>query len=442
MSIASDSIKHLKHKLNLKVNLSPNFGEIISVETNIIKASGLSPSVGDVVWLVRSDNTRSEGIVIATNRDVFSISPFSFTEGFRSGDRVIIAKEGLKVPVGEELLGRVINPLGVPLDSKGALNTEISVPIINAPISAMKRGLINEVFSVGVKCIDSLLTCGKGQKMGIFAGSGVGKSTLMGMIVKGSVAQIKVVALIGERGREVPEFIEKNLNGNLENTVLVVATSDDSPLMRKYGAFSAMAIAEFFKSLGHDVLFIMDSVTRFAMAQREIGLALGEPPTSKGYPPSVLSLLPQLMERAGKEEGKGSITAFFTVLVEGDDNNDPIADQSRSILDGHIMLDRNLTDFGIYPPINILNSASRIMNDIISQEHKLAARKFRRMQALLKENEVLIRIGSYVKGNDTELDEAIDKKSAMEEFLGQDENSQVPFESSIAKMIEISGIMS
>ena len=436
------SIINLKQKLCITKNLSPNFGEIISVETNIIKASGLSPSVGDVVWLVRSDNTRSEGIVIATNRDVFSISPFSFTEGFRSGDRVIIAKEGLKVPVGEELLGRVINPLGVPLDSKGALNTEISVPIINAPISAMKRGLINEVFSVGVKCIDSLLTCGKGQKMGIFAGSGVGKSTLMGMIVKGSVAQIKVVALIGERGREVPEFIEKNLNGNLENTVLVVATSDDSPLMRKYGAFSAMAIAEFFKSLGHDVLFIMDSVTRFAMAQREIGLALGEPPTSKGYPPSVLSLLPQLMERAGKEEGKGSITAFFTVLVDGDDNNDPIADQSRSILDGHIMLDRNLTDFGIYPPINILNSASRIMNDIISQEHKLAARKFRRMQALLKENEVLIRIGSYVKGNDTELDEAIDKKSAMEEFLGQDENSQVPFESSIAKMIEISGIMS
>ena len=227
------------------------------------------------------------------------------------------------------------------------------------------------------------------------------------------------------------------MGGNLENTVLVVATSDDSPLMRKYGAFSAMAIAEYFKSLGHDVLFIMDSVTRFAMAQREIGLALGEPPTSKGYPPSVLSLLPQLMERAGKEDGKGSITAFFTVLVEGDDANDPIADQSRSILDGHIMLDRNLTDFGIYPPINILNSSSRVMNDIISDEHKLAARKFRRMQALLKENEVLIRIGSYHKGSDIELDEAIDKKMQIEEFLGQDENIQVSFEESITQMINI-----
>lgn len=431
------SIENLKQKLSLTTNLSPNFGEIISVETNIIKAVGLSPSVGDVVWLIRGNDTRTEGIVIATHKEVFSISPFSFTEGFKSGDRVMIAKEGLNIPVGDELLGRVINPLGVPLDNLGGIYASACTPIINAPISALKRGLIDEVFSVGVKSIDSLLTCGKGQKMGIFAGSGVGKSTLMGMIVKGSVAQIKVVALIGERGREVPEFIEKNLGGNLENTVLVVATSDDSPLMRKYGAFSAMAIAEFFKDRGYDVLFIMDSVTRFAMAQREIGLALGEPPTSKGYPPSVLTLLPQLMERAGKEEGKGSITAFFTVLMEGDDLNDPIADQSRSILDGHIMLDRNLTDFGIYPPINILNSSSRVMHDIISQEHKNAARKFRRMQALLKENEVLIRIGSYHKGNDIELDEAIDKKALMEEFLGQDENVQTAYEESVAQMIEI-----
>ncbi|MWV61525.1 flagellar protein export ATPase FliI [Helicobacter saguini] len=431
------SIESLKQKLNAAKNLSPNFGQIISVETNIIKASGLSPSVGDVVWLIRSDDSRSEGIVIATHKDVFSISPFTFTEGFKSGDRVTIAKEGLRIPVGESLLGRVINPLGVPLDSKGSIDSTITAPIISSPISALKRGLIDSVFDVGVRSIDALLTCGKGQKMGIFAGSGVGKSTLMGMIVKGSSAPVKVVALIGERGREVPEFIEKNLHGNLENTVLVVATSDDSPLMRKYGAFSAMAVAEYFKSLGHDVLFIMDSVTRFAMAQREIGLALGEPPTSKGYPPSVLTILPQLMERAGKEEGKGSITAFFTVLVEGDDLNDPIADQSRSILDGHIMLDRNLTDFGIYPPINILNSASRVMNDIISEEQKLAARKFRRLQALLKENEVLIRIGSYHKGNDAELDEAIDKKAAMQDFLSQDENVQVSFEESVSEMINI-----
>ena len=292
----------------------------------------------------------------------------------------------------------------------------------------MKRGMIDEVFSVGVKSIDGLLTCGKGQKMGIFAGSGVGKSTLMGMIVKGSKAPVKVIALIGERGREVPEFIHKNLGNDLSDTVIIVATSDDSSLMRKYGAFAAMSVAEYFKDTGRDVLFMMDSVTRFAMAQREIGLALGEPPTSKGYPPSVLSLLPQLMERAGKEEGKGSITAFFTVLVEGDDLSDPIADQSRSILDGHIVLSREMTDFGIYPPIDILKSASRVMSDVVDNEHKSAAMTFKKLYSLLKENEVLIRIGAYQKGTDRELDFAIDKKRSMEEFLKQQPNEHIQFE--------------
>jgi flagellum-specific ATP synthase len=297
--------------------------------------------------------------------------------------------------------------------------------------------MIDEIFSVGVKSIDGLLTCGKGQKLGIFAGSGVGKSTLMGMIVRGANAPIKVVALIGERGREVPEFIEKNLGGNLENTVIVVATSDDSPLMRKYGAFAAMSVAEFFKDQGLDVLFIMDSVTRFAMAQREIGLALGEPPTSKGYPPSSLTLLPQLMERAGKEEGKGSITAFFTVLIEGDDMGDPIADQSRSILDGHIVLSREMTDFGIYPPVHILNSASRVMNDIITPEHLRAVQKFRRLYTLLKENEVLIRIGAYTKGSDSELDEAMAKKSEMEKFLMQNSSTQSDFDETVETLLKL-----
>jgi flagellum-specific ATP synthase len=261
----------------------------------------------------------------------------------------------------------------------------------------------------------------------------------MGMIVRGADAPIKVVALIGERGREVPEFIEKSLGGNLENTVLVVATSDDSPLMRKYGAFSAMSVAEYFKAQGKDVLFMMDSVTRFAMAQREIGLALGEPPTSKGYPPSSLTLLPQLMERAGKEEGNGSITAFFTVLVEGDDMSDPIADQSRSILDGHIVLSRELTDFGIYPPIHILNSASRVMNDIITPEHFAAVRRFRRLYTLLKENEMLIRIGAYVKGTDKELDEAINKKEKMEAFLSQGSKFKSDFNETVDQLIALMG---
>jgi flagellum-specific ATP synthase len=256
----------------------------------------------------------------------------------------------------------------------------------------------------------------------------------MGMITKGSSAPIKVIALIGERGREIPEFIKNNLGDDLTNTVIVAATSDDSALMRKYGAFSAMSVAEFFKDQGEDVLFIMDSVTRFAMAQREIGLALGEPPTTKGYPPSVFSLLPQLMERAGKEEGKGSITAFFTVLIEGDDMNDPIADQTRSILDGHIVLSREMTDFGIYPPINILNSASRLISDIAMGEHIMLIQKFRKLYALLKENELLLRIGAYTKGSDSELDEAIDKKENLENFLKQNFNTYLSFENILQEL--------
>ena len=379
----------------------------------------------------------SLGMVTELVGSEFYITPFSFVEGFKTGDKVFMDQSGLNIPVSDALLGRVVDPFMRPIDGKGNIVAEKTQPIIKPPIAAMKRGMIDTVFPVGVKSIDALLTCGKGQKLGIFAGSGVGKSTLMGMIVRGSTTPVKVVALIGERGREVPEFIEKNLGGDLSDTVIVVATSDDSPLMRKYGAFSAMSVAEYFKDQGRDVLFIMDSVTRFAMAQREIGLALGEPPTSKGYPPSSLTLLPQLMERAGKEEGKGSITAFFTVLIEGDDMSDPIADQSRSILDGHIVLSRELTDFGIYPPVHILNSASRVMNDIISKEHEQAARKFRRLYTLLKENEMLIRIGAYVKGSDAELDEAIAKKEAMERFLAQDSATPSEFETTVKELIEL-----
>lgn len=453
-------LSQIKQKLQNNINLSPNYGHLVKVMQNILVANGVKPSVGDIVKIIPShdatfrafqedlstihnDNhlakhcSHNLGMVIGIEGDHFFISPFSFVEGHKSGDKVEILNHGLQIPVGEKILGRVINPLGEPIDNKGAIETDTSTSLMRTPISALKRGLINEVFEVGVKSIDGILTCGKGQKMGIFAGSGVGKSTLMGMIVRGSNAPIKVIALIGERGREVPEFIHKNLNNDLTNTILVVATSDDSPLMRKYGAFSAMAIAEYFKSLGNDVLFIMDSVTRFAMAQREIGLALGEPPTSKGYPPSTLTLLPQLMERAGKEDGVGSITAFFTVLVEGDDLSDPIADQSRSILDGHIVLNRDLTDMGIYPPINILSSASRLINDIITPEHLQAVRKFRRLYSLIKENEVIIRIGAYQKGTDSELDEAMNKRPLMEAFLKQEIDEKWDFQSSLQELLRI-----
>ncbi|QOP42299.1 flagellar protein export ATPase FliI [Sulfurimonas marina] len=432
------ALSSLREKL-AKKNYSVAFGEVEKINATVIIAKGLNVSISDMVKIVSNETAQETvGMVTEVDGSFFYITPFSFVEGFRSGDRVFLDSTGLNIPVGDALLGRVVDPFMRPIDGKGPIESAKLSPIIKAPIPAMKRGMIDEVFGVGVKSIDGLLTCGKGQKLGIFAGSGVGKSTLMGMIVRGADAPIKVVALIGERGREVPEFIEKNLGGDLTNTVIIVATSDDSPLMRKYGAFAAMSVAEHFKDKNQDVLFIMDSVTRFAMAQREIGLALGEPPTSKGYPPSSLTLLPQLMERAGKEEGKGSITAFFTVLIEGDDMSDPIADQSRSILDGHIVLSREMTDFGIYPPVHILNSASRVMNDIISQEHFKAAMKFRRMYTLLKENETLIRIGAYNKGTDPELDEAIDKKESMQRFIAQGAMFKVSFEEAVT---ELTGIM-
>ncbi|PAF48661.1 EscN/YscN/HrcN family type III secretion system ATPase [Helicobacter sp. 12S02232-10] len=431
------SLEKLRVKLSQNINLSPRYGTIRKISPNIVYADGLTPSVGDIVKIERFDGVECLGMVTISEVDTFGFTPFSFIDGYKTGDKVVLQKKGLVFPVGENLLGRVLDPLGNPIDEQGPLEDVSFASVIAPPIKPMKRGLIDEVFSVGVKSIDGLLTCGKGQKMGIFAGSGVGKSTLMGMIVKGCLAPVKVIALIGERGREVPEFIRKNLNGDLKDTVLIVATSDDSALMRKYGAFCAMTVAEYFKNQGRDVLFMMDSITRFAMAQREIGLALGEPPTSKGYPPSVLALLPQLMERAGKEEGKGSITAFFTVLVEGDDLSDPIADQARSILDGHIVLSRELTDYGIFPPINVLNSASRLSGEIIDDKHKEAARKFRRFYALLKENEILIRIGSYQKGFDAELDEAMEKKSLMEDFITQDENENIPYGESVQKLINM-----
>ncbi|EKT0454675.1 flagellar protein export ATPase FliI [Campylobacter jejuni] len=432
------NLEKLRSKLG-KENLSAIFGEITKISATSIEIRGLKTGVGDIVKLVSNENENLNTLAMVVEiKEQFSyLSPFSFIEGFKIGDRAFISDAGMQIGVSDELLGRVVDPFMRPKDGKGAIEVSKYMPIMRAPIDAMKRGLIEEVFPVGVKTIDALLTCGVGQKLGIFAGSGVGKSTLMGMIVKNSKAPIKVVALIGERGREIPEFIQKNLGGKLDDTVIIVATSDDSALMRKYGAFCAMSVAEYFKEQGKDVLFIMDSVTRFAMAQREIGLALGEPPTTKGYPPSVLSLLPQLMERTGKEEDKGTITAFFTVLVDGDDMSDPIADQSRSILDGHIVLSRELTDFGIYPPINIQNSASRVMSDIISPEHKLWARKFKRLNSLLKENEVLLRIGAYQKGSDKELDEAISKKEFMQKFLGQNPEESFEFNQTLELLSQI-----
>jgi flagellum-specific ATP synthase len=414
-------------------NLSIAFGRIKNISTTTIVATGLEVAVGDIVKIESVQHLYTVlGMVASISSEDFTIVPFSFIEGFRMYDKVYLQKEGLAVKCGYGLLGRVVNALGEPIDDAGKIkDLEESSAINKVSMPALERGIIDERFSTGVKSVDAMLTSGKGQKVGIFAGSGVGKSTLMGMIVKGCEAQIKVVALIGERGREIPEFIHYNLENNLENTVIIAATSDESALMRKYGAFTAMAIAEFFRDKGHDVLLMMDSVTRFAMAQREIGLSTGEPPVSRGYPPSVFSLLPQLMERAGNNN-KGSITAFFTVLVDGDDMNDPIADQSRSILDGHIVLTRELTEQGFYPPINLLKSASRVMDKVVNKEHYNDFLKLKRVLSLIKENEVLVRVGAYKQGMDPELDNAMAKKELIREFLVQGTDEKYDFNEIVA----------
>ena len=419
-------------------NLNIAFGRVVNISAVTLSAVGLDVAVGDIVRIESVQKLYTVlGMVTVLNDDMFVIVPFSFIDGFKINDKVFLQRDGLTIKCGNGLLGRVVNALGEPIDDLGKIrDLDTNAPINKESMSPLDRGIIDQKFATGVKAIDSMLTCGKGQKVGIFAGSGVGKSTLMGMIVQGCEATIKVIALVGERGREIPEFIHYNLNNNLENTVIVTATSDESPLMRKYAAFTAMTIAEYFRDKGYDVLLMMDSVTRFAMAQREIGLSTGEPPVSRGYPPSVFALLPQLMERAGNSK-KGSITAFFTVLVDGDDLNDPIADQSRSILDGHIVLTRDLTEQGFYPPINILKSASRVIDKVVTKEHYNDFLKLKRVLSLIKENEVLIRVGAYKKGMDLELDNAIAKKEKAREFLTQGSLEKYSFDDIIANLRKV-----
>jgi len=435
--MSSIDIDHLLNSIDDQKLYIP-FGRIIGINSTTIVAKGLEVAISDIVKIESyGNNYEVLGMVASIGSDNFTIVPFSFIDGFKMGDKVFLQKDGLNVKCGYGLLGRVVNALGEPIDGSGKLQNISDISAINkVAMSPLERGIIDQRFSTGVKSIDSMLTCGKGQKVGIFAGSGVGKSTLMGMIVKGCEAQVKVIALVGERGREIPEFIHYNLGNNLENTVIVTATSDESSLMRKYAAFTAMTIAEFFRDQGHDVLLMMDSVTRFAMAQREIGLSTGEPPTQRGYPPSVFALLPQLMERAGSNS-KGTITAFFTVLVDGDDLSDPVADQSRSILDGHIVLTRKLTEEGFYPPIDLLQSASRVIDKVIPKEQYNRALKLKRVLSLINENELLIRIGSYKAGSDLELDKALAKKDRIKEFLSQATDELFTYEAIVNKLKEI-----
>lgn len=344
--------------------------------------------------------------------------PLEAMDGVAPGAAVISAGERLHVPVGEALLGRVLDGLGRPLDEKGPLSVAQQYPVLRDAPPPLARGRIEQPLSVGVRAIDALLTAGRGQRLGIFAGSGVGKSTLLGMMARQTAADVVVVALVGERGREVREFVDRDLGPGRARTVVVAATSDQPPLVRIKCAYTATAIAEYFRDQGADVLLLMDSVTRFAMAVREVGLAVGEPPSARGYTPSVYAELPRLLERAGQFD-RGSITGFYTVLVEGDDFNEPVTDAVRGIVDGHIMLSRELAAQNHYPAIDVLGSISRLMPHLVDPQHLAAAGRLRRLLAARQSGRDLVEIGAYQPGTNPDLDEALARWSQIERFLQQ-----------------------
>lgn len=351
------------------------------------------------------------------------------------GDRLIARSQSTAVAVGRHLLGRVIDGLGRPLDSRTLETSAVFYPMLHGGQNPLERENITEVLTTGIRAIDLFLTCGKGQRIGIFGGSGVGKSTLLGMMARYTSADVNVIAMIGERGREVRGFLENELGPEgLKKSVVVVATSDTSPLIRIRATHMATAIAEYFKDQGLDVLFIMDSATRVAMAQREIGLATGEPPSSRGYTPSVFGMLPVIVERAGNFQGQGSITGYYTVLVEGDDMNDPIADTLRSLLDGHIVLNRDLAWKNHYPAISILDSISRVMPAIVPPDHMKRAGRFRDLLAAYSEAEDLINIGAYKSGSNPRIDEAMKKIDDMSRILKQDSHQRVDFEDGVQQL--------
>ncbi len=406
----------------------------------VIEGLGPRANIGDICLVQPNEWSKDscvEAEVIGFKEDRILLMPIQEMRGIGPGSRIVARGRQRYVRVGEELLGRVIDGLGNPIDGKGLINGQL-YPIYQEPINPLLRRRISEPLDLGIRSINSLLTCGKGQRIGIMAGSGVGKSVLLGMMARNTEADINVIALIGERGREVREFIEKDLGEEgLKRSVLVVATSDTSPLIRLRGAFLATAVAEYFRSLGKDVLFMMDSLTRFAMAQREIGLAAGEPPTTKGYPPSAFNLLPKLLERAGNHDREGTITGLFTVLVESDDMNDPIADAARSILDGHIVLSRDLANHNHYPAIDVLQSISRIMKDIIGEDHRLFVAKVLDIMATYKRYEDVITIGAYKEGTNPKLDLAIRLMEKIRPFLKQKIAEKVTFAQALAQLRSI-----
>ena len=369
------------------------------------------------------------------------LMPTSDIRGLVPNASVIPGQKLYEASLSDGLLGRVIDAAGQPLDGKGPISRDASLPLAGRPGNPLDRRSIEEPLDVGVAAINSLLTVGRGQRLGLFAGSGVGKSVLLGMMTKYTDADVIVVGLIGERGREVKDFVENILGEQgLSRAVVVASPADNSPLMRMHGAWLATTVAEYFRDKGLNVLLLMDSLTRFSQAQREIALAIGEPPATKGYPPSVFAKLPQLVERAGNNgDAGGSITAFYTVLAEGDDQNDPVVDAARAVLDGHIVLSRKVAESGHYPAIDVEASVSRVMNDVVSPAHQAAARRFRRLYSVYQQNQDLISIGAYQRGSDPEVDEAIDYQPLLRQFLQQNSEDAVSFENSLQTLLQILG---
>lgn len=416
---ALNRVEAMLHRVR-EAPLLRNHGRVVQSIGLVVESEGPLAAVGEVC---RIESARQPGSTLAEvvgfrNNRVL-LMPLGDMHGIHPGSEVVALGTALRVPVGEALKGRVLDGLGQPLDELGPLNTTESRPLNMGPPHPLKRQRIGQPFQTGVRAIDVFTPCGKGQRMGIFAGSGVGKSTLLGMIANSAEADVNVIALIGERGREVREFLEKDLTeAGRRKSVIVVATSNTPAITRLKGAFIAMAVAEYFRAAGQQVLFMMDSVTRFAMAQREIGLAVGEPPATRGYTPSVFSLLPQLLERAGTGED-GSMTGLFTVLVEQDDMNDPIADAVRSILDGHLVLTRELATQNHYPAIDVLESVSRLVRDLTTPEQQALAGRAREHLAMYRRNQDLINIGAYPAGSNPAIDEAIRLHTPLTRFLRQ-----------------------
>jgi flagellum-specific ATP synthase len=431
------SIDFDKYRQLLNKSYESEIGKVIKMVGLTMEASGPKSNLNDICYITGEDpNQRKIAEVIGFRENRILLMPFDDMSGVGIGSRVENSGVTFKIPVGEELLGKTLDGLGNPMDGT-SINTNVFYPAEAPPPDPLKRKIIDEILPLGVKAVDALLTIGKGQRIGIFAGSGVGKSTLLGMFARNTKADINVIALIGERGREVREFIERDLGEEgVKRSVLVVATSDKPALIRKKAAKTATAIAEYFRDQGKDVLLMMDSLTRFSMAQREIGLASGEPPVSRGYPPSVYSEMPKLLERAGNSE-HGSITGLYTVLVDGDDFNEPITDTARSILDGHIMLSRKLGHKNHYPAIDVLQSISRCMSSIVTSEHKAAAGKLKNVLATYGDAEDLINIGAYKNGTNPEIDYAISKIKEVNRFLQQDVDTKLVFSEEIQMLMEI-----